>query len=103
MQNHHWWKGNLDCNLLDRTCNYYSQLSDCLLNLKLTGYAAPSLHSVGEGKVERNGIGFLAWNKDEDANKNLKIGSRLKSPSLPIWVTCLNDNGGVLFNPVLMY
>ena len=28
-----------------------------------------------------------------------KLGSRLKTPILPIWVTCCRDNWGVLFNP----
>ena len=26
-------------------------------------------------------------------------GSRLKTPVLPIWVTCINNEWGVLFNP----
>ena len=29
----------------------------------------------------------------------MNVGSRLKTPVLPIWVTCVNDNWGVLFNP----
>ena len=51
------------------------------------------------GISDRNDIGFLAWYEDENLNKNLKVGSRLKTPSLPIWVTCVNDQWGVLFNP----
>ena len=51
------------------------------------------------GISDRNDIGFLAWYKNENLNKNLKVGSRLKTPSLPIWVTCVNDQWGVLFNP----
>ena len=27
------------------------------------------------------------------------LGSRMKTPVLPIWVTCVNDSWGVLFNP----
>ena len=30
---------------------------------------------------------------------DVNLGSRLKTPVLPIWVTCINDNWGVLFNP----
>ena len=29
----------------------------------------------------------------------MNLGSRLKTPVLPIWVTCINENWGVLFNP----
>ena len=29
----------------------------------------------------------------------INLGSRYKTPILPIWVTCINDNWGVLFNP----
>ena len=30
---------------------------------------------------------------------DFNLGSRLKTPVLPIWVTCINDEWGVLFNP----
>ena len=30
---------------------------------------------------------------------NSEQGSRLKTPVLPIWVTCINNEWGVLFNP----
>ncbi len=30
---------------------------------------------------------------------NEYLGSRLKTPILPIWITCCKDNWGVLFNP----
>ena len=53
------------------------------------------------GISDRNDIGFLAWYENGNVNKNLKVGSRLKTPSLPIWVTCINDQWGVLFNPNL--
>ena len=29
----------------------------------------------------------------------MNVVFRLKTPVLPIWVTCVNDNWGVLFNP----
>ena len=51
------------------------------------------------GISDRNEVGFLAWYENENVNKNLKVGSRLKTPSLPIWVSCVNDQWGVLFNP----
>ena len=28
-----------------------------------------------------------------------QVGSRLKTPSLPVWVVCAEDNWGVLFSP----
>ena len=31
--------------------------------------------------------------------KEAGIGSRLKTPVLPIWVSCVNGEYGVLFNP----
>ena len=30
---------------------------------------------------------------------DFNLGSRLKTPVLPIWVTCINDEWGVLFHP----
>ena len=29
----------------------------------------------------------------------INLGSRYKTPILPIWVTLINNNWGVLFNP----
>ena len=49
--------------------------------------------------MERNDVGFLVWEEDEAHTEALKLGSRLKTPVLPIWVTCINNNWGVLFNP----
>ena len=88
----------------------------CLSNLMLTGTAVPYLHNgimsadvddatnfdYGEGKVGitgRNDIGFLFWMNTEEETMDFNLGSRLKTPVLPIWVTCINDEWGVLFNP----
>ena len=82
----------------------------------LTGTAVPYLHNgimsadmedatnfdYGEGKVGitgRNDIGFLFWMNTEEETMDFNLGSRLKTPVLPIWVTCINDDWGVLFNP----
>ena len=82
----------------------------------LTGTAVPYLHNgimsanmedatnfdYGEGKVGitgRNDIGFLFWMNTEEETLDYNLGSRLKTPVLPIWVTCINDDWGVLFNP----
>merc|ERR1711915_539207 len=56
----------------------------------------------GEGKVgitSRNEIGFLYWEQNEEKTQDINLGSRLKTPVLLIWVTCINENWGVLFNP----
>ena len=82
----------------------------------LTGSATPFLHNgimtveyneennfdFGEGKVgitNRNDIGFLFWDTNPKLTQAAGLGSRLKTPVLPIWVTCVNGNWGVLFNP----
>ena len=44
-------------------------------------------------------IGILIYSKEAHVMKNLKVGTRLKNPSLPIWLICSNDNWGVLFSP----
>ena len=49
--------------------------------------------------MDRNDIGFLVWEGNEDQTELLKLGSRYKTPVLPIWVTCINNNWGALFNP----
>ena len=60
------------------------------------------LFKFGDGKVgitSRNEIGFLSWEKTEEQTQEMCLGSRLKTPVLPIWVTCINGDWGVLFNP----
>ena len=55
-----------------------------------------------DGKVGitgRNDIGLLVWKQNEAATADLSLGSRLKTPVLPVWITCVNNNWGVLFNP----
>ena len=56
----------------------------------------------GDGKlgiINRNDIGFISWDPDSNFMVNLNLGSRLKTPILPIWVSCIKGNWGVLFNP----
>ena len=56
----------------------------------------------GEGKVgivSRNEFGFLFWNSDNKKMEAINLGSRYRTPILPIWVTVLQDSWGVLFNP----
>ncbi|XP_043251480.1 inactive ubiquitin carboxyl-terminal hydrolase MINDY-4B isoform X1 [Colletes gigas] len=77
--------------------------------LSLTGRASPHLHNgvlhVGDentyavpqwGVLVRSEIGFLVHEGDGQVSK--QPGSRLKTPSLPIWVTLCHGHHGVLFN-----
>lgn len=92
------------------------KITFCLSNMMLTGSATPYLHNgimsaddedatnfeFEDGKVgvtSRNDIGFLIWRETEEKTLEANLGSRLKTPVLPIWVTCINENWGVLFNP----
>ncbi|XP_076172182.1 inactive ubiquitin carboxyl-terminal hydrolase MINDY-4B isoform X2 [Ptiloglossa arizonensis] len=77
--------------------------------LSLTGRASPHLHNgvlhVGDentyavpqwGVLTRSEIGFLVH--EGDGQMIRQPGSRLKTPSLPIWVTLCHGHHGVLFN-----
>ena len=79
------------------------QITLCLSSLMLTGSATPYLHNGDEdGKVGitgRNDIGFLIWEKDAETTAGLSLGSRFKTPLLPVWVARVNGGWGVLFNP----
>ena len=47
----------------------------------------------------RNDLGLLIWDKDEATTAEFSLGSRLKTPVLPIWLTLCNGHIGILFNP----
>ncbi|XP_013181121.1 PREDICTED: protein FAM188B2-like [Papilio xuthus] len=83
--------------------------------LVLTGRATPYLHNgvmyVGDedhyampqfGVLFRSLVGLLVWyGSDDNSSGHLTKqhpGSRLKTPALPIWVTCCSGHYGVLFN-----
>jgi hypothetical protein len=51
------------------------------------------------GAIGRNDIGFLLWEKDQLRTEKWGLGSRMKTPTLPMWVTKVNGQIGVLFNP----
>ena len=51
------------------------------------------------GVIGRNDIGFLLWEKDQCRTEKWQLGSRMKTPTLPMWVTKVNGQLGVLFNP----
>ncbi|XP_011691798.1 PREDICTED: protein FAM188B2 isoform X1 [Wasmannia auropunctata] len=75
----------------------------------LTGRASPHLHNgvihIGDentyavphwGVLMRSEVGFLVYEGDSNISK--QPGSRLKTPSLPIWMTLCLGHHGVLFN-----
>ena len=62
-----------------------------------------SVFQFGEGKVgilSRNDIGLLVfWSRQCPSPYPTLPGSRLKTPVLPLWVTCVDHQYGVVFNP----
>lgn len=83
-----------------------------LLNLALTGCAVAYQHNGDilytakgnllpnprKGVPERSQIGFLFWDKGEDPDNRTEIGSMLKTPKTPIWLTKVNNMYGLLFS-----
>ncbi|XP_063593359.1 inactive ubiquitin carboxyl-terminal hydrolase MINDY-4B-like [Penaeus indicus] len=82
-----------------------------LASLILTGRATPYLHNgiIYEGNEEtmskpktgvlkRAEVGHLVCQRSENKFP-VAVGSRLKTPTLPIWVVRSDDSYGVLFNP----
>ncbi|KAJ8871092.1 hypothetical protein PR048_027396 [Dryococelus australis] len=87
--------------------------SQCVVTLLLTGRATPYLHNgvvyVGDedhyalpqfGVLARSEVGFLLWEEGNDGkmDESRQPGSRLKTPSMPVWVCCCLGHYGVLFN-----
>ncbi|XP_067014297.1 inactive ubiquitin carboxyl-terminal hydrolase MINDY-4B isoform X2 [Anabrus simplex] len=84
--------------------------SACVVMLLLTGRATPYLHNgvlyVGDeehyalprwGVLSRGEVGLLLWDeaREDDA---AQPGSRLKTPSLPVWVASGAGHFGLLFS-----
>ncbi|KAL5004726.1 hypothetical protein ScPMuIL_018182 [Solemya velum] len=83
-----------------------------LVNLLLTGVATKMLHNGDtiydehgrlltkalRGVKERGQIGYLYWDKNEADDNRTEVGSMLKVPKLPIWVTQVNKQFGLLFS-----
>ncbi|XP_021350421.1 inactive ubiquitin carboxyl-terminal hydrolase MINDY-4B-like isoform X2 [Mizuhopecten yessoensis] len=86
--------------------------STAFLNLLMTGMATPYLHNNNqiyseEAKVlakprrgiqSRSTIGFLYFDKTEPQKDRTEVGSMLKTPKLPIWLTSTNGQIGLLFS-----
>lgn len=91
----------------------YEEGSLNIVTLLLSGRATPYLHNgvvyVGDedhyalpqfGILCRSRVGLLIW---DGAGEALRVtsrqpGSRLKTPALPIWVTCCMGHFGIIFN-----
>ncbi|XP_052235536.1 inactive ubiquitin carboxyl-terminal hydrolase MINDY-4B-like [Dreissena polymorpha] len=88
---------------------------DCvpaLINLLLTGRATQYYHNGNiiydkdghllphplPGLKERSQIGMLFFDKNEDDDERTEIGSMLKTPKSPIWLTLVNNQWGLLFS-----
>ncbi|XP_031532782.2 inactive ubiquitin carboxyl-terminal hydrolase MINDY-4B [Vicugna pacos] len=79
-----------------------------ILNMILTGRASPHVFNgcqKGEsqemlhGVLTRSDIGYLQWGKDTSEDDRLsQVGSRLKTPRLPIWLCNTNGNYSILFS-----
>lgn len=52
------------------------------------------------GVLNRSEVGFLVWDECTDGKvaETRQPGSRLKTPSLPVWVSSCAGHYGVLFN-----
>lgn len=90
-------------------------MEDCkipLFNLVLTGYAVPYFHNGSvyydadgqslttalNGIKNRSDVGLLYWNASEEDNKRTEVGSMLKTPRYPVWLSIMGKNIAVLFN-----
>ncbi|CAD7081547.1 unnamed protein product [Hermetia illucens] len=82
-----------------------------IVTLLLTGRATPYLHNgvvyAGDeqnyaapqyGVLNRSALGLLLWEGDKRSYSGRQPGSRLKTPSLPIWVTLCGTHYGIVFN-----
>ncbi|XP_050422611.1 inactive ubiquitin carboxyl-terminal hydrolase MINDY-4B isoform X3 [Adelges cooleyi] len=87
--------------------------SICIVTLLLTGRATPNLHNgiinIGDehhyaiphyGVLARSEVGLLVHYEETATPAQITQipGSRLKTPSYPIWVVCAKGHYGVLFN-----
>ncbi|XP_022344132.2 inactive ubiquitin carboxyl-terminal hydrolase MINDY-4B-like isoform X2 [Crassostrea virginica] len=96
----------------------YKLLSDreeckqALFNLIITGHACHYLHNGNlvysqngnllatplRGIQERSEIGFLFWDKGENDDNRTEVGSMLKTPKKPLWLSLINGQPGLLFS-----
>ena len=65
-------------------------MSTCLVHLLLTGIASPSLDKQPD-------VGLLTWHHQDQQVRSLRLG-KLRNPNLPVWLTCVDDQWGILFS-----
>ncbi|XP_061171841.1 inactive ubiquitin carboxyl-terminal hydrolase MINDY-4B-like isoform X2 [Saccostrea echinata] len=92
--------------------NDREECTQALMNLIITGHACHYLHNGNlvysqngnllanplKGIQERSEIGFLFWDKGENDDDRTDVGSMLKTPKKPIWLTSVNGHPGLLFS-----
>nr|XP_019604379.1 PREDICTED: protein FAM188B2 [Rhinolophus sinicus] len=79
-----------------------------VVNMILTGRASPNVFNgcqngksqeLLHGVLARSDIGYLQWGKDTSQDDGVsQVGSRLKTPKLPIWLCNISGNYSVLFS-----
>ncbi|KAK3096291.1 hypothetical protein FSP39_025402 [Pinctada imbricata] len=88
------------------------ELTKALTNLLLTGHAVHYLHNGNmlysshgrllpqplKGIKERSDIGYMYWDKGENDDNRTEVGSMLKTPRYPIWISNINGQPGLLFS-----
>lgn len=50
------------------------------------------------GVLIRSPIGLLIWMGNEEKTSAYNVGSRLKTPTVPIWLAIASEQSGVLFS-----
>ncbi|XP_062607352.1 inactive ubiquitin carboxyl-terminal hydrolase MINDY-4B-like [Saccostrea cucullata] len=92
--------------------NDREECTQALTNLIISGHACHYLHNGNlvyshsgnllatplKGIQERSEIGFLFWDKGENDDDRTDVGSMLKTPKKPIWLTSVNGHPGLLFS-----
>nr|XP_022344132.1 inactive ubiquitin carboxyl-terminal hydrolase MINDY-4B-like isoform X2 [Crassostrea virginica] len=88
------------------------ECKQALFNLIITGHACHYLHNGNlvysqngnllatplRGIQERSEIGFLFWDKGENDDNRTEVGSMLKTPKKPLWLSLVNGQPGLLFS-----
>lgn len=98
----------------DKLLTDNEECSQALINLLLTGHAVRHLHNGNmvynqygklldishplRGIKQRSHVGYMFWDKTEDSDKRTEVGSMLKTPKCPIWLTNINSQIGLLFS-----
>ncbi|XP_057379239.1 inactive ubiquitin carboxyl-terminal hydrolase MINDY-4B-like [Daphnia carinata] len=90
--------------------NINGSISFSPISLFVLGRASPFLHNGVQyqedgqgctteetGVLIRSSIGLLVWMGNEAKTSTYNVGSRLKTPTVPIWIVIASEQSGVLF------